>query len=170
MKPNPDPRSPPSRSVVVTHRVHSLIGFRKSSSPQNCRLNISISNSGVSCLWAQRVGARNPTRYIPSPTPYTPGDARPVSATQGPSWGYFKNQFLTGLSSVGDCSPQNGSKTVPKSQNRPLGYPLEGPFVDPGVDRQRPINIQGEAITVNGKHPHEPINASTRKTHGLVAG
>ena len=52
-------------------------------------------------------------------------------STQGPSWGYFKSQFLTGLSSFGDCSPQNGSKTVPKSQNRPLGYPHIGPFVDP---------------------------------------
>ena len=54
---------------------------------------------------------------------------RVEKTTQGPSWGYFKSQFLTGLSSFGDCSPQNGSKTIPKSQNRPLGYPHIGPFV-----------------------------------------
>ena len=48
------------------------------------------------------------------------------ATTQGPSWGYFKSQFLTGLSTFGDSSPQNGSKTVPKSQNRPLGYPTKG--------------------------------------------
>ena len=54
--------------------------------------------------------------------------------TQGPSWGYFKSQFLTGLSSFDDSSPQNGSKTVTKSQNRPLGNPHIGPFV---VARQR---------------------------------
>jgi hypothetical protein len=53
----------------------------------------------------------------------------PIQATQGPSCGYFKSQYLTGSSSFGDCSPQNGSKTVTKSQNRPLGYPHEGPFV-----------------------------------------
>ena len=56
--------------------------------------------------------------------------------TQGPSWGYFKSQFLTGLSSFGDCSPQNGSKTVPKSQIRPLGYPHIGPFVEPGTKKE----------------------------------
>ena len=52
-------------------------------------------------------------------------------STQGPLWGYFKSQFLTGLSCFGDSSPHNGSKTVPKSQNRPLGYPHIGPFVVP---------------------------------------
>ena len=55
--------------------------------------------------------------------------SRRCTSTQGPSWGYFNSPFLTGLSTFGDCSPQNGSKTVPKSQNRPLGYPHEGPFV-----------------------------------------
>ena len=51
------------------------------------------------------------------------------ASTQGPSWGYLKSRFLTGLSTCGDCSPQNSPKTVPKSQNRPLRYPHEGPFV-----------------------------------------
>ena len=38
---------------------------------------------------------------------------------------------MTGLSTFDDSAPQNGSKTIPKSPNRPLGYPHEGPFVDP---------------------------------------
>ena len=44
--------------------------------------------------------------------------------------GVSQSQFLTGLSTFGNSFPQNGSKTVPKSQNRPLGYPYEGPFVE----------------------------------------
>jgi hypothetical protein len=42
--------------------------------------------------------------------------AAPPLAKQGPSWGYFKSQFLLGLSSFGDISPQkrtNGSKNEP---------------------------------------------------------
>ena len=68
-----------------------------------------------------------PARAMPPP-PRRPAGLS-VGTTQGPSWGYFKSQFLTGLSSFGDCSPQNGSKTVTKSQNCPLEYPHEGPFV-----------------------------------------
>ena len=44
--------------------------------------------------------------------------------------GVSQSQFLTGLSTFGNSFPQNGSKTVPKSQNRPLGYPHIGPFVE----------------------------------------
>jgi len=43
--------------------------------------------------------------------------------------GVSQSQFLTGLSTFGNSFTQNGSKTVPKSQNRPLGYPHRGPFV-----------------------------------------
>ena len=61
--------------------------------------------------------------WWPDPT------ARNQLTTPGPSWGYFKSQFWTIFSSFGDCSPQIGSITVPKSQNRSLGYPHEVPFV-----------------------------------------
>ena len=43
--------------------------------------------------------------------------------------GVSQSQFLTGLSTFSNSFPQNGSKPVPKSQNRPLGYPHVGPFV-----------------------------------------
>jgi hypothetical protein len=46
-----------------------------------------------------------------------------------PFVGVFQKSILTCLSTFGDCSPQNGSRSVPKSQNRALGYPHEGPFV-----------------------------------------
>ena len=58
--------------------------------------------------------------------------------TQGSSWRYLKlaqSQLLTILSTFGNSLPQNGSKTVPKSQNRPLGYPHIGPFVVNGGPR-----------------------------------
>jgi len=75
------------------------------------------------------------------------------TTTQGPSWGYFKSQFLTGLSIVGKCSLQNGFKTVPKSQNRPLGYPHEGPLVGPhsgALSNTRRVPIREMVETIGG--------------------
>ena len=63
-----------------------------------------------------------------------------------------QSQFLTGLSTSGNSFPQNGSKTVPKSQNRPLGYPHIGPFVGwPVPCHVKPISI--------GNHPQRAIRS-----------
>ena len=87
-------------------------------------------------------GARGPIRVRPGALGRATARPGVPLPTQGPSWGYFKSQLLTGLSSFGDCSPQNGSKTVPKSQNRPLGYPHEGPF----VVRARAGGVMAESV------------------------
>ena len=63
-----------------------------------------------------------------------PGSSSPLLLHASPFVGVFQKSILTGLSSFGECSPQNGSETVPKSKNRPLGYPHGGPFVGPTQD------------------------------------
>ena len=48
----------------------------------------------------------------------------------------IKSHFWKILSTFGDKCPRNGSKTVPTSQNRPLGYPHKGPSVGFGMSRR----------------------------------
>ena len=66
-----------------------------------------------------------------------PRASPPPALHARPFVGVFQKSILTGLSCFGDCSPQNGSKTVTKFQNRPLEYPHEGPSVDRANLQQR---------------------------------
>jgi hypothetical protein len=59
------------------------------------------------------------------------GDA--TEATQGPSWGCFKNQFATELSTFDNNSPQNGSKNEETAPKARTGCPHEGPSVVPAT-------------------------------------
>ena len=49
--------------------------------------------------------------------------------TQGPSLGYSKSQFLTGLSTLENNFRQNGFKNGQTAPRTGTGYPHEGPFV-----------------------------------------
>ena len=46
--------------------------------------------------------------------------------TQGPLKGCLKSEFFTGLSTFGDCSPQNGSKPSPNPKTVPWDTPTQG--------------------------------------------
>ena len=57
------------------------------------------------------------------------GQQRPLSSTQGSSWGYLKVNSAEILSSFGDKCPQNGSRNDLLATRTTLECPHEGPSV-----------------------------------------